>query len=92
MADFTPSLYGKYVSASILRIIRLLAYIFCIFFFGSIPPNLVFIYYNSPDGLEIADFLKRTCECFRGLNPFIGGSKGPYQQKIIKIGYLGHEI
>ena len=40
MADFTPSLYGKYVSASILRIIRLLAFIFFIFFFGSIPPNL----------------------------------------------------
>jgi hypothetical protein len=39
MADFTPSLYGKYVSASILRIIRHLAYIFCIFFFGSIPPS-----------------------------------------------------
>jgi hypothetical protein len=40
MSDFTPNLYGKYGYASILRIIRLLAYIFCIFFFGSIPPNV----------------------------------------------------
>ena len=39
MAEFTPSLYGKYVSASILRIIRLLTFIFFIFFFGSSPPT-----------------------------------------------------
>ena len=40
MADFTPSLYGKYVSASILRIIRLLTFIFLHLFFGSIPPTV----------------------------------------------------
>ena len=41
MADFTPNLYGKYVSASILRIIRLLAYIFASFFSDRFPLIIV---------------------------------------------------